>query len=156
MDFQLNLDGESLQTIPLDPPQCIAPSTPLSEVVQLMQQSKRGSVVVVVDGKLAGIFTERDALRLMHDASPSVWKRPVSDFMTASPATMRRHESVADAIARMAQGGYRRLVCVDANDKPTGELTVAAILHYLIEHFPTVVYTLPPDPHHKTRDREGA
>jgi hypothetical protein len=35
-------------------------------------------------------------------------------------------------------------------------LKVAGILNYLVEHFPKVVYTLPPDPHYKPNDREGA
>ena len=38
----------------------------------------------------------------------------------------------------------------------TGVLKVSGILHYLVEHFPKVVYTLPPEPHHKTAAREGA
>jgi hypothetical protein len=29
-------------------------------------------------------------------------------------------------------------------------------MHYLAEHFPSVIYNLPPEPHHSTQEREGA
>src|SRR6476619_2758913 len=40
---------------------CLAlPSTPVSEVVRCMVEKRTGCVLVVHDGRLAGIFTERD------------------------------------------------------------------------------------------------
>jgi hypothetical protein len=56
----------------------------------------------------------------------------------------------------MSFGGYRRLPIVDDKGRPTGLLKVPGILHYLVEHFPNVVYNLPPTPHHSTQEREGA
>ena len=34
--------------------------------------------------------------------------------------------------------------------------SINGLLHYLVEHFPKVVHTLPPAPHYKSADREGA
>jgi hypothetical protein len=56
----------------------------------------------------------------------------------------------------MSKGGYRRLPIVDEAGKPTGILRVKGILRYLVEHFPAVVYNLPPEPHQTTQQREGA
>jgi hypothetical protein len=63
---------------------------------------------------------------------------------------------VGKAIGLMSAGGFRRLPIVDDQGKPVGLLKVSGILHYLVEHFPKVVYTLPPAPHHKMGEREGA
>jgi hypothetical protein len=56
----------------------------------------------------------------------------------------------------MSVGGFRRLPIVDDQGNVEGVLKVSGLLHYLVEHFPKVVYTLPPEPHYKTAAREGA
>jgi hypothetical protein len=56
----------------------------------------------------------------------------------------------------MSGGGFRRLPIVDDAGLLQGVLKVSGLLHYLVEHFPKIVYTLPPAPHYKSADREGA
>jgi CBS domain-containing protein len=73
-----------------------------------------------------------------------------------NPVTLRKADTVAHAIGLMSAGGFRRLPIVDDSGRVRGVLKVSGILHYLVEHFPKVVYTLPPEPHHKTVTREGA
>jgi hypothetical protein len=42
------------------------------------------------------------------------------------------------------------------DDKPVGMLSVKRIVHYLVEHFPAMVYNLPPHPLPIQPQREGA
>lgn len=44
---------------------CVAPGTPLTEVVQLMERNRVKRLVVVEHGKLAGLVTRADLLRAM-------------------------------------------------------------------------------------------
>jgi len=120
----------------------------------LLQQHKTGAALICHEGRLVGIFTERDALKIL--AAGSNLDVPVSTVMMADPITLRPKDTVGKAISLMSAGGFRRLPIVDAAGKPTGLLKVTGILRYLVEHFPKVVYTLPPAPHHKTSEREGA
>jgi len=46
----------------------VSPETPLSEVVAHMADHKISSAIVVNHGKVAGVFTIDDALRLLRDA----------------------------------------------------------------------------------------
>jgi hypothetical protein len=55
----------------------------------------------------------------------------------------------------MQKGGYRHLPVV-IDDKPVGILSVKRIVHYLVEHFPTMVYNLPPHSPPTPPRREGA
>lgn len=110
--------------------------------------------MVCEDQRLVGIFTERDALKVL-SAGDSL-DRPVSTVMVPNPVTLRMNDTVGHAIALMSAGGFRRLPIVDNEGKVQGILKVSGILHYLVEHFPKVVYTLPPSPHHKAATREGA
>ena len=76
--------------------------------------------------------------------------------MARNPVVVSPEDSVGDAIAKMSRGGYRRLPIVNRDGVPTGVLSVRSILHYLVEHFPMAIYTLPPTPDEATKDREGA
>lgn len=49
---------------------CVAPETPLRDVVVEMATRKYGCAVVIQSGKVTGIFTTTDALRLLADCLP--------------------------------------------------------------------------------------
>jgi CBS domain-containing protein len=55
----------------------------------------------------------------------------------------------------MEEGGYRHLPVVDQAGRPLGVLSVKRIVHYLVEHFPSTIYNLPPDPNAFPRRAEG-
>jgi CBS domain-containing protein len=137
-----------------DEPLCVEPEVTVHEVLNRLKEYKKGSVLICRGGKLQGVFTERDALRLM--ARGADLSAPIETVMTADPVTTSVSETVGAAIHKMAVGGYRRLPVVDDAGTPVGLLRVNHILHYLVEHFPEVVYNLPPKPHHTTQEREGA
>lgn len=153
-DFQLDLDSETVEQAHPVQPVCVEPALPVRQVLQKMKEGKRGAVLVCLHGTLVGIFTERDALRLMADAAD--FDAPVERYMSRKLVTVSARDSVGTAISRMAVGGHRRLPVVDSQGRPTGLIKVSGILRYLVDHFPNLVYTLPPTPHHNTQEREGA
>lgn len=172
-DFQLELTTESAASIDAARPECVAPETPIRDVMRLLGEKNRGAALVCENEKLLGIFTERDALRLMAEVARNAasfgagvdtgadtlddpWSAPISSVMTANPVCLSSSESVASAITKMATGGYRRLPVIDDHGKPLSVVKVSSILNYLVEHFPKVIYTLPPAPHHTMQEREGA
>ena len=89
-------------------------------------------------------------------AASANFDRPIDEVMTRDPVVLRSADTVAKAIDAMTRGGYRRLPIVDGDGKPTGVIKIESILHYIAEHFPKLVYNLPPEPHHSSREREGA
>jgi signal-transduction protein with cAMP-binding, CBS, and nucleotidyltransferase domain len=81
---------------------------------------------------------------------------PIQQLMSPRPTTLTEHDTVALAIQKMSEGGFRRLPIVSEGNCPLGLLKVSTILHYLVQHFPRYVYNLPPNPHQATQAREGA
>ena len=155
MEFQLNLASETVAQTRPQKPLIVAPSLCFRDVLELMQARKRGSVVICSeDGELAGIFTERDVVRLL--AADAALDTPINEVMVPDPVSVKENDTVGQAIATMAKGGYRRLPVVDAAGHPIGVLGVSRLLEYLVGHFPKVVYTLPPQPHRASQEREGA
>ena len=132
----------------------VRPDATIREVLLVLQQQKRGEVLISDGDTLLGIFTERDALKQM--VSGTALDVPIAQVMARSPVTVSPRETVGDAVRKMARGGYRHLPLVDDAGHPTGVVSVSGILHYLVAHFPHVVYNLPPSPHHRTRSKEGA
>lgn len=153
MDLELNLTTESVSRAHLLAPICVEPATPLREVFERLKGEGRGSILVCHDGSLVGIFTERDALRLMaHGGNLDV---PVESVMVRNPATIDAEATVADAIGRMTSGGFRRLPIINGDRQPIGVVQVASIVHYLVEHFPKTIYNQPVVSHPVTQQREG-
>src|SRR6478752_10120914 len=67
-------------------PIVVLPDRPVGEVLALMNQFRIGAVVVVSPShSLLGIFTERDLLRRVVEASPGWRELPVSSWMTSNP-----------------------------------------------------------------------
>ena len=154
MDFQLNLETETVEHCHPSQALCAQPVDSVRSVLKQLQAAKTGAAMIVSNGKLVGVFTERDALRLLADDANL--DMPVSEIMVRNPVTVRKTDTVGRAISLMSGGGFRRLPIVDEAGAVHGILKVSGLLHYLVEHFPKIVHTLPPEPHYKTADREGA
>ena len=121
--------------------------------MRVLKTSSTGAAMVCTNGKLEGIFTERDALRQLADGTDL--EAPVSTAMVTDPVSIRLSESVGRAISLMSSGKFRQVPIVDGQGHVTGVIGVAGVLRYLVEHFPRIIYTLPPSPHHKMEERDG-
>lgn len=154
MAAELNLDAEVAQAAAAELPLIVEPTVATSEVLRLLQMQRAGSVLICRGETLLGIFTERDALKLM--ASGADLTRPIEAVMSSQPATVGPQASIGDAIQLMSRGGYRRLPIVDGENRLMGVIKVSNILSYFVEHFPQAVFNLPPQPNVVMPEREGA
>jgi CBS domain-containing protein len=154
VDFQLHLETETVEHCHPSKPLCAQATDSVRSVLRLLQAERTGVALICSGDKLAGVFTERDCLRLLADgANLDV---PVAEVMVRNPVTIRKTDTVARAISLMSVGGFRRLPIIDDQGRVEGVLKVSGLMLYLVEHFPKVVYTLPPEPHYKAAEREGA
>jgi CBS domain-containing protein len=94
---------------------------PVVAAVQRMAERNVGAVLVLEDGRLAGIMTERDVLRAL--ASGLRDDAVVGDHMTAHPDTIAPDDTTEHAVVLMIHGGYRHLPVVDG-DELVGVLSI--------------------------------
>ena len=90
----------------------VDPSTTVGEAISLMAQNRIGSALIMEDGNLIGIFTERDTVRAIshsHDAPT----HEVSSWMTRDPKTVTPEVDVDDALRTMLHSGFRHLPVVE-------------------------------------------
>jgi CBS domain-containing protein len=152
VEIKLRLALESVAEAEPIAPFCVDPQTRLGEVLAGLDEH-HGGVLVCHQGMLVGIFTERDALRALAQATPR--DTPIGHLMTVSPVTAHRSTSLASAVRKMAVGGYRRLPVLDERGRPCGVVTTSGLVHYLVEQFARGIYNLPPQQTGAVPEREG-
>ncbi len=93
----------------------VEPSTMMTEAAAAMSSARVGSVLVLEEGALVGIFTERDILSAFEQfrADPARVS-PVSKGMTWNPLTIGPDATVGEAMDRMLDGGFRHLPIMEA------------------------------------------
>ncbi|MDO5680686.1 MAG: DUF294 nucleotidyltransferase-like domain-containing protein [Pelistega sp.] len=105
--------GELIRRKPFSCP----PDTPISEVLDIMDKTGIGSMVVVnPDYQPIGIFTLHDVLRRVSIAQKPL-STPIQDLMTAKPVTLSRHDLAYEAALLMARHGFRHVLLVEPQDK---------------------------------------
>ncbi len=92
-----------------------APTDKVRAVVDAMAKRPFGAVPVVDNGRLVGIFSERDVVVRVVAARKDPDATPLSDVMTASPDTVKSSDSVLHALELMNRRGYRHLPVVDGD-----------------------------------------
>lgn len=146
--------NQRLDELKLEAPVVVSPSQSVREAVALMQDGSRSCVLAMENGRLAGIFTERDVLSKCM-ASGFDWEQPLGRaVLTRSPQTIAASGTMAEAIAAMRQHQYRTLPVVDG-ERVVGLIRVGDILRHLAETFPEDVLNLPPRPHQVMDKPEG-
>jgi len=97
----------------------------VENVCKIMGEKHIGSVVVVKEGKPAGIFTERDLLSKIILKNVDLKKAKVGEYMSQPLVTVKPETSLREAARIMAQLHVRRLPVVDENGKLIGIFTSA-------------------------------
>lgn len=155
MDLAKNLKIDSVSRLQPAEALTLNPQNTVRQAVTMMQEQHVGCILVCRGHQLVGIFTERDLLKRVLGLGKPL-SVPLSECMTPNPVSVHAKEPVGVALRKMQEGGYRHLPVVDEAGHPVGILSVKRIVRYLVEHFPSTVYNLPPDPDAVQHDREGA
>jgi CBS domain-containing protein len=107
----------------------LAAETGLVEAAAAMNDRRVGSALIVEDGRLIGIFTERDVMRAV--GSGGIDSR-VGDWMTRHPETVDADESTQQAAVVMIHGGFRHLPVLDEG-KPCGIVSIRDLMRVALE-----------------------
>ncbi len=131
-----------ISTLDYKQPATVPVGSPVSIVIDMMQEGGRGCVLVVdEDEQLVGIITERDLLQHVSGqrAAPAEFK--VEQVMTPDPEVLRASDPIAFALNLMHLGRFRHVpLCVwDDQDEayPIGIISTRDILEHIaifIEH----------------------
>ena len=105
--LEVRLVADHLSELGAEPPLSVGVAESVCGVLAKMQEAQIGSVLVRNGERVAGIFTERDAL--LKVAGRPLDGMVIADVMTPDPVVLREEDSVAVAIHKMAVGGFRHI-----------------------------------------------
>jgi CBS domain-containing protein len=151
------LTDERLRVLSRRQPVTVPPGTSLADCLRAIQRSGTGDSVFVcaADGRLAGVLTERDIFGRIVGGDIDL-SQPVESLMTTDPRTLDLEQTIRDAIDLMQTGRYRNVPLVDDDGNLVGVVRQADIIKYLAESFPEELLNLPPRPHQRMKEPEGA
>ena len=98
------------------------PSVPVSATMReaiLEMAHKRGTVPVVEEGRVVGVVTNGDLMRLMEETD-RVFEMPVRDVMTREPRVTRPDALAAAAVNQMENHGIMAMPVVDEDARLVG------------------------------------
>ena len=106
----------------------------LAAAAKLLTKRRIGALVVLgVDGRLAGILSERDIVRAMAESgSSTALQLPVAQVMTRNVSTCDMNNSISSVMDRMTKGRFRHMPVLD-KDRLAGMVSIGDVLKRHIE-----------------------
>jgi CBS domain-containing protein len=120
----------------------VSPYTPLSQAIEVMKEDEGGCVIVSDDGRVAGIFTERDFLTKVMGEQVDM-SSPIRDWMQPAVETLTSEATIGEAVHLMNERSFRNIPLV-ADGMLIGSISVFDIITYLAECYPKSTMNLPP------------
>jgi CBS domain-containing protein len=106
------------------------PNITVKDAVRTMREKHVGSIVITDNNeKCIGIFTERDAIRII--ASDVPLDTPIEQVMTTNVATIGEEASLEEARRLIISRGIRHLPVVDSKGELVGLFSVRKLIDEL-------------------------
>jgi len=102
----------------------IGPGASVFEAALLMNEHKVGSLLVLEEGRLAGIITERDILQRVVAQRRDPGDIPVQDVMTTELVCGQPHTSIDEARGVMKNRRTRHMPIVDESERLLGMISI--------------------------------
>jgi CBS domain-containing protein len=93
----------------------ISPQATVFEAIKLLAEKNIGALPVVENGRLVGIFSERDYTRKVALEGKTSRDTRVKDIISTNVATITTHETVEDAMRVMTERRVRHLPVMEDN-----------------------------------------
>ena len=110
----------------------VSPGDTVGKVTRVLADRRIGAVLVRQEGKVVGVFSERDIVRGLARYGAQALDRLVSDLMTHDVITCKPSETVHDVMERMTARRIRHLPVVD-NGQLIGIVSIGDLVKERIE-----------------------
>lgn len=118
-----------VRKIAQSPPPSVKSTHTVTEAARVMQNARGGAVLVVDEGRLRGILTERDILLRVVAAGRDAETTLVRQVMTSPVDAVRLDDSSTIALDRMISRHIRHLPILDEDGKVSGLISMRNVLH---------------------------
>lgn len=116
----------------------VEPTTIVYNAIEVMAQKNIGGLLICENGKLVGIFTERDYARKLILKGKSSKDTPIGELMTKNPFTVTMDSSIEECMQLMSNRRIRHLPVVDS-DKLIGVISIGDVVRFIIEEQKSII-----------------
>ena len=104
----------------------------VGDAVKLLAERRIGAIPVFEQGRIAGIFSERDVVYQLAAHGPAMLNKTVGDVMTSPPITVEPSTGVLDALGLMTRRRIRHLPVVE-NGAVCGFVSIGDLVKFRID-----------------------
>ncbi|HIB29510.1 MAG TPA: CBS domain-containing protein [Candidatus Marinimicrobia bacterium] len=109
----------------------VEPKATIFEALEIMSEKEIGALLVMEDGKLTGIFSERDYARKVILKGKSSKETPVGELMTKKVFYIDPQKTINDCMAMMTAKRIRHVPVIEDN-QVMGIVTIGDVVNQII------------------------
>jgi CBS domain-containing protein len=114
--------------------QSVEPDAKLSSAVKILGERKIGAVLVMSNGRMEGILSERDIVRVLGERGAAVLDEPVSQVMTRKVISCTQSDTVAAIMETMTLGKFRHLPVLEG-DRVVGLISIGDVVKWRVREY---------------------
>jgi CBS domain-containing protein len=114
--------------------QSVQPDAKLSAAIKLLSEKKIGAVLVMERGRIEGILSERDIVRVLGERGAAVLEEPVSAVMTRKVISCKPSDTVGAIMEMMTSGKFRHLPVID-DSRVVGLISIGDIVKWRVREY---------------------
>jgi CBS domain-containing protein len=114
--------------------QSVEPQAKLSAAIKILGERKIGAVLVIDAGRIEGILSERDIVRVLGDRGAAVLDEPVSAVMTRKVVSCKESDTVAAIMEMMTVGKFRHLPVLEG-ERVVGLISIGDIVKWRVREY---------------------
>jgi len=103
----------------------------LQEAASQLAARRIGALVVLEEGKISGILSERDVVSAIGREGAVALNRPVGDVMSTRVSTCDLNDSIGELMDRMTEGRFRHLPVIE-DGKMIGIISIGDVVKHRI------------------------
>ena len=112
----------------------VEPDAKLAVAVKLLGERRIGAVLVMAQGKMEGILSERDIVRVLGERGAAVLDEPVSNVMTRKVVSCKESDTVSGLMEMMTLGKFRHLPVVE-DGKVVGLISIGDVVKRRVQEY---------------------
>jgi CBS domain-containing protein len=114
--------------------QSVQPDAKLSAAIKLLSEKKIGAVLVMERGRIEGILSERDIVRVLGERGAAVLEEPVNAVMTRKVISCKPSDTVGAIMEMMTSGKFRHLPVID-DSRVVGLISIGDIVKWRVREY---------------------
>lgn len=125
--------AQRVSCLPHRDPICLPEDATVHAVMRKLQVHRVGCVLITDEqGKLCGIFSERDFVLKVYGSEINPREIPVREVMTSNPITQPPDATFAHVLNLMSNGGFRHIPIIEEDGEPFGVVSVKDIMDHIV------------------------